>query len=94
MKFDIVANKNMKQTQMSWKRLIIERINGVKFGALVEHIWNNFDLVLFQGQFGVEHLRPFGKYDLYTASSKTHDTFSAKLFLSVPCDSRHKSYFL
>ncbi len=36
--------------QISWKLLVIEP-NGVKFGtqgALIEHMWDTFDLVMFK----------------------------------------------
>ncbi len=58
-------------------------------------VWGAFDVVAtkaIKGSFGARAIFlkiPFPKHYLYN-----YDTFTDKLFVSIPCDSPHKSYFL
>ncbi len=61
----------------------------------MEHIWNNL-YVIFKviwesfGTFAIsENMLNF----LHCCFFQTYDYFSAKVFISIPCDTRHKSYF-
>ncbi len=94
-----MGNEKMKKTDASILEMVIVERNAGRFATravLVEHIWYNFDLVMFKVIFGVicftcnfPEIRFPKRYFFYT-----YDSVSTKFLLDVPCDSPNKSYFL
>ncbi len=87
------------QISSKWTKHRAKRGENWHSGLLVEHVWDNFDLVMFKvtwgciGVFGA--LATFLKIRFsHRCLFKTCAPFSLTLFISVSCDSGCKRYFV